>query len=70
MKLNKMTFGYIFLFLFIYLFILILYLFFTKIINVPSSENNYLDENKLNHKIEKIKIPSDNGLIFLVFQKK
>ena len=33
------------------------------------SENNYLDENKLDHKIEKIKIPSDDHLILWYFKK-
>ena len=70
MKLNKMTFGYIF-----FIFTICLSgntcgnLFFSKIIDVSSSENNYLDENQLNHKVEKIKIASDNELNSWYYKK-
>ena len=70
MKLNKMTFVYLGLsVLFIYLFILIFIFFSQRSLMYHPSENNYLDENKLNHKIEKIKIPSDDHLISWYFKK-
>ena len=54
MKLNKMTFVYLGLsVLFIYLFILIFIFFSQRSLMYHPSENNYLDENKLDHKIEK-----------------
>mgnify|MGYP001188510331 FL=1 len=70
MKLNKMTFVYVGLsVLFIYLFILIFIFFSQRSLMYHPSENNYLDENKLDHKIEKIKIPSDDHLISWYFKK-
>ena len=70
MKLNKMTFVYLGLsVLFIYLFILIFIFFSQRSLMYHPSENNYLDENKLDHKIEKIKIPSDDHLISWYFKK-
>jgi len=44
------------------------YLFQNKLLYHPS-ENNYLDENSLNHNIEKIYISSDNKLISWYFEK-
>ena len=44
-------------------------LFFLKIIDVSSSENNYLDENQLSHKVEKIKIASDDELNSWYYKK-
>ena len=70
MKLNKMTFGYIFLFLlFVYLAILAAIYFSQRSLMYHPSENNYLDENQLNHKVEKIKIPSDDELTSWYFKK-
>tara|TARA_B100002051_G_scaffold101123_1_gene96681 strand:+ start:37 stop:846 length:810 start_codon:yes stop_codon:yes gene_type:complete len=70
MKLKKMTFGYIFLFLlFVYLTILAVIYFSQRSLMYHPSENNYLDENQLNHKVEKIKIASDNELISWYFKK-
>ena len=70
MKLNKMTFGYIFLFLlFIYLTVLAVIYFSQRSLMYHPSENNYLDENQLNHKVEKIIIPSDNELNSWYFEK-
>ena len=70
MKLNKMTFGYIFLFLlFVYLAILVVIYFSQRSLMYHPSENNYLDENQLNHKIEKIKIASDNELNSWYYKK-
>ena len=58
-----MTIGYIFLFLLLIYIIICIVIFFTqRSLMYHPSENNYLDENKLNHKIEKIKISSDNEL--------
>ena len=65
-----MTFVYVGLsVLFIYLFILIFIFFSQRSLMYHPSENNYLDENKLDHKIEKIKIPSDDHLISWYFKK-
>ena len=47
---------------------LIIYFSQSKLLYHPS-ENNYLDENNLNHKIEKIYIPSDNKLVAWHFKK-
>tara|TARA_B100000686_G_scaffold173730_1_gene180900 strand:- start:9 stop:818 length:810 start_codon:yes stop_codon:yes gene_type:complete len=63
MKINKMTIGYIFLSLILVYFIILTVIYFAqRSLMYHPSGNNYLDENKLNHKIEKIKIPSDNEL--------
>ena len=70
MKLNKMTIGYIFLFLLLIYIIICIVIFFTqRSLMYHPSENNYLDENKLNHKVEKIIIPSDNELNSWYFEK-
>ena len=63
MKINKMTIGYIFLSLILVYFTILTVIYFAqRSLMYHPSGNNYLDENKLNHKIEKIKIPSDNEL--------
>ena len=65
-----MTFGYIFLFLlFVYLAILVVIYFSQRSLMYHPSENNYLDENQLNHKVEKIKITSDNELNSWYYKK-
>ena len=70
MKLNKMTIGYIFLFLLLIYIITCIVIYFTqRSLMYHPSENNYLDENKLNHKVEKIVIPSDNELNSWYFEK-
>ena len=65
-----MTIGYIFLFLLLIYIIICIVIFFTqRSLMYHPSENNYLDENKLNHKVEKIIIPSDNELNAWYFEK-
>ncbi len=65
-----MIFGYTFLLLFlIYITICIIIFFTQRSLMYHPGENNYLDENKLNHKIEKIKISSDNELNSWYFEK-
>ena len=65
-----MTFGYIFLFLlFVYLAILVVIYFSQRSLMYHPSENNYLDENQLNHKVEKIKIASDDELNSWYYKK-
>ena len=65
-----MTFGYIFLFLlFVYLTILVVIYFSQRSLMYHPSENNYLDENQLNHKVEKIKITSDDELNSWYYKK-
>ena len=61
---NKMTLIKILLSVFIVYFLitLIIYFYQRKLLYHPS-ENNYLDENNLTHKIEKITIKSENDLI-------
>ena len=61
---NKMTIIKILLSVFIIYFLITLIIFFyqRKLLYHPS-ENNYLDENSLTHKIEKISIKSENDLI-------
>ena len=71
MKINKMTIGYIFLSLILVYFIILTVIYFAqRSLLYHPSENNYLDENKLNHKIEKIKISSDYELTSWYFKKK
>ena len=64
MKINKMNLISIAISLLILYLILVLfiYLYQRKLLYHPS-ENNYLDETNLNHKIEKIYIQSDNELV-------
>ena len=70
MKLNKMTFGYTFLFLlFVYLAILAVIYVSQRSLMYHPSENNYLEENQLNHKVEKIKIASDDELNSWYYKK-
>ena len=58
-----MIIGYIFLFLILVYFIVLAIIYFSqRSLMYHLSANNYINENKLNHKIEKIKIPSDNEL--------
>ena len=65
-----MTFGYIFLFLlFVYLAIIVAIYFYQRSLMYHPSENNYLDENQLNHKVEKIKIASDDELNSWYYKK-
>ena len=53
MKLSKMTIGYIFLFLLLIYIIICTVIFFTqRSLMYHPSENNYLEENQLNHKVE------------------
>ena len=62
--------GYTLLFLFLVYFTICIVIYFSqRSLMYHPSENNYLDENKLNHKIEKIKIPSDHDLNSWYFKK-
>ena len=70
MKITKMTVFYIISFIIVvYLIILTVIYFSQRSLMYHPTENNYLDENKLNHKIEKIKIPSDFELSSWYFKK-
>ena len=70
MKINKMSGGYIFLSLILIYFIILTVIYFAqRSLMYHPSENNFLDENKLNHKIKEIKIPSDNELTSWYFKK-
>ena len=70
MKINKMTIWYIFLSLILAYFLIIIVIYFSqRSLMYHPSTNNFLDENKLNHKIEKIKISSDNELKAWYFKK-
>ncbi len=70
MKIDKMTIGYIFLALFLIYFVICIIIYFTqRSLMYHPSENNYLDENQLNHKVERIKIPSDSELNSWYFKK-
>ena len=70
MKINKMSVGYIFLSLILIYFIILTVIYFAqRSLMYHPSENNFLDENKLNHKIKEIKIPSDNELTSWYFKK-
>ena len=65
-----MTFGYTFLFLlFVYLAILAVIYVSQRSLMYHPSENNYLEENQLNHKVEKIKIASDDELNSWYYKK-
>ena len=70
MKINKMSIGYIFLSLILVYFIILTVIYFAqRSLMYHPSENNFLDENKLNHKIKEIKISSDNELTSWYFKK-
>ena len=70
MKINKMSVGYIFLSLILIYFIILTVIYFAqRSLMYHPSENNFLDENKLNHKIKEIKISSDNELTSWYFKK-
>ena len=65
-----MTIWYIFLSLILAYFLIIIVIYFSqRSLMYHPSTNNFLDENKLNHKIEKIKISSDNELKAWYFKK-
>ena len=60
----------IFLALFLIYFVICIIIYFTqRSLMYHPSENNYLDENQLNHKVERIKIPSDSELNSWYFKK-
>tara|TARA_B100000029_G_C17389547_1_gene892847 strand:- start:56 stop:865 length:810 start_codon:yes stop_codon:yes gene_type:complete len=70
MKINKMTIWYIFLSLILAYFLIVIVIYFSqRSLMYHPSTNNFLDENKLNHKIEKIRISSDNELKAWYFKK-
>ena len=70
MKINKMTIWYIFLSLILAYFLILTIIYFSqRSLMYHPSTNNFLDENKLNHKIEKIRISSDNELKAWYFKK-
>ena len=66
-KMMLITFLCICLFLYLVL-VIVIYFSQSKLLYHPS-ENNYLDETSLNHKIEKIFIPSDNDLVAWYYKK-
>ena len=65
-----MTIWYIFLSLILAYFLILIVIYFSqRSLMYHPSTNNFLDENKLNHKIEKIRISSDNELKAWYFKK-
>ena len=65
-----MTIWYIFLSLILAYFLILTIIYFSqRSLMYHPSTNNFLDENKLNHKIEKIRISSDNELKAWYFKK-
>ena len=70
MKKYKMNLLNVLIFLFIAYLILVMFIYFyqRKLLYHPS-ENNYLDETNLNHKIEKIFVESDTQLISWYYNK-
>ena len=67
---SSSTFFNIFLVLLLVYFFIVIFLFFyqRKLLYHPG-ENNYLDDASLNHKIEKIYIPSDQKLVAWYYKK-
>ena len=67
---SSSTFFNIFLVLLLVYFFIVIFLFFyqRKLLYHPG-ENNYLDDALLNHKIEKVYIPSDQKLVAWYFKK-
>ena len=55
--------------LLVYFFIIIFLFFYQRKLLYHPGENNYLDDASLNHKIEKIYIPSDQKLVAWYFKK-
>ena len=65
-----MAIWYIFLSLILAYFLILIVIYFSqRSLMYHPSTNNFLDENKLNHKIEKIRISSDNELKAWYFKK-
>jgi len=68
-KVKMFFINIIFLLVIIYICINIVIYFSQRKLLYHPTENNYLDENSLNHKIEKIYIPSENKLLGWYFKK-
>ena len=67
---SSSTFSNIFfILLLVYLFIIIFIFFYQRKLLYHPGENNYLDDASLNHKIEKVYIPSDQKLVAWHFKK-
>ncbi len=69
MKSSSTFFNIFFLLLLAYLIIIIFLFFYQRKLLYHPGENNYLDDASLNHKIEKVYIPSDQKLVAWYFKK-
>ncbi len=69
MKIGNIALNSIFILLLLYIFLVIFLFFYQRKLLYHPSENNYLDETSLNHKVEKVYIQSDNKLISWYFKK-
>ena len=69
MKIGSIALNSFFILIAIYLFIIIFLSFYQRKLLYHPSENNYLDETSLNHKVEKVYIQSENKLVSWNFQK-
>ena len=69
MKLGSIALNSFLILLILYIFVIIFLFFYQRKLLYHPSENNYLDENSLNHQIEKKFIQSDNKLVSWYFKK-
>jgi len=69
MKSSSIFFNIFLVILLLYFFIVIFLFFYQRKLLYHPSENNYLDDGSLNHKIEKVYIPSDQKLVAWYFKK-
>ena len=69
MKIGSIVFNSFIVLVIIYLLIVLFITFYQRKLLYHPGENNYLDQNTLNHKIEKVYIPSDEKLIGWYFEK-
>jgi len=69
MKSSSIFFNIFLVVLLVYFFIVIFLFFYQRKLLYHPGENNYLDDASLNHKIEKVYIPSDQKLVAWYFKK-
>ena len=69
MKIGSIAINSFIVLIIIYLLVVLFISFYQRKLLYHHGENNYLDQNTLNHKIEKVYIPSDKKLIGWYFKK-
>ena len=69
MKIGSIVFNSFLILLLVYISIVVFLFFYQRKLLYHPSENNYLDETQLNHKIEKTFIQSNDKLVSWYFKK-